>query len=80
MILEGRRLLITGVLDRHSIAFAYLMTVLLFARADLYSDRNRRPGLTRIATALFQVTVIALVYALHPVAIEPTANPASSSR
>jgi exopolysaccharide biosynthesis polyprenyl glycosylphosphotransferase len=49
---------------RHSIAFAYLMTVLLFARADLYSDRNRRPGLTRIATALFQATVIALVFAL----------------
>jgi exopolysaccharide biosynthesis polyprenyl glycosylphosphotransferase len=49
---------------RHAIAFAYLMTVLLFARADLYSDRNRRPGLTRIATALFQATVIALVFAL----------------
>jgi exopolysaccharide biosynthesis polyprenyl glycosylphosphotransferase len=49
---------------RHSIPFAYLLTVLLFARADLYADRNRRPGMTRIATALFQATVIALVFAL----------------
>ena len=36
----------------------------MFARADLYSDRPRRPGLGRIAVALFQVTVIALVFAL----------------
>jgi exopolysaccharide biosynthesis polyprenyl glycosylphosphotransferase len=48
----------------HWIAFAYLMTVLAFARVDLYADRTRRPGLTRIATALFQATVIALVFAL----------------
>jgi exopolysaccharide biosynthesis polyprenyl glycosylphosphotransferase len=49
---------------RHWLAFAYLVTVLLFARVDLYADRPRRPGLTQIATALFQVTVIALVFAL----------------
>jgi exopolysaccharide biosynthesis polyprenyl glycosylphosphotransferase len=49
---------------RHWLAFAYLVTALMFARADLYADRPRRPGLTRIATALFQVTVIALVFAL----------------
>jgi exopolysaccharide biosynthesis polyprenyl glycosylphosphotransferase len=49
---------------KHWIPFAYLVTVLLFARVDLYADRNRRPGLTRIATALFQATVIALVFAL----------------
>jgi len=49
---------------RHWIAFAYLVTVLMFARADLYADRPRRPGLTGIATALFQATVIALVFAL----------------
>ncbi len=47
-----------------SLAFACLLTVLLFARADLYSERTRRPGLGRIATALFQATVIALVFAL----------------
>jgi exopolysaccharide biosynthesis polyprenyl glycosylphosphotransferase len=49
---------------RKSLAFAYLVTVLMFARADLYADRNRRPGLAGIATALFQTTVIALVFAL----------------
>jgi exopolysaccharide biosynthesis polyprenyl glycosylphosphotransferase len=49
---------------RHWLAFAYLITVLMFARADLYADRPRRPGLARIATALFQATVIALVFAL----------------
>jgi exopolysaccharide biosynthesis polyprenyl glycosylphosphotransferase len=46
------------------LAFSYLITVLLFAHADLYADRPRRPGLARIATALFQATVIALVFAL----------------
>jgi exopolysaccharide biosynthesis polyprenyl glycosylphosphotransferase len=46
------------------IPFAYLVTVLMFARVDLYADRPRRPGLGRIATALFQATVIALVFAL----------------
>jgi exopolysaccharide biosynthesis polyprenyl glycosylphosphotransferase len=49
---------------RHWIAFAYLMTVLAFARMDLYADRTRRPGLARIATGVFQATVIALVFAL----------------
>jgi exopolysaccharide biosynthesis polyprenyl glycosylphosphotransferase len=49
---------------RPTVAFAYLVTVLLFARADLYADRPRRPGLAKISSALFQVTVIALVYAL----------------
>jgi exopolysaccharide biosynthesis polyprenyl glycosylphosphotransferase len=66
------KLAVHGALDpglawrdaREAIAFAYLMTVLAFARVDLYADRNRRPGLARIATALFQATVIALVFAL----------------
>jgi exopolysaccharide biosynthesis polyprenyl glycosylphosphotransferase len=49
---------------RHWLAFGYLITVLMFARRDLYADRPRRPGLARIATALFQATVIALVFAL----------------
>jgi exopolysaccharide biosynthesis polyprenyl glycosylphosphotransferase len=49
---------------KHWLPFAYLITVLLFARADLYADRPRRPGFAGIATALFQVTVIALVFAL----------------
>jgi exopolysaccharide biosynthesis polyprenyl glycosylphosphotransferase len=44
--------------------FAYMITVLLFARVDLYADRARRPGMIQIATALFQVAVISLVFAL----------------
>jgi exopolysaccharide biosynthesis polyprenyl glycosylphosphotransferase len=46
------------------LSFAYLVTVLMFARVDLYADRPRRPGLSGIATALFQATLISLVFAL----------------
>ena len=49
---------------KHWSSFAYLVTVLLFARADLYSERARRPGLAKIIGALFQATVISLVFAL----------------
>jgi exopolysaccharide biosynthesis polyprenyl glycosylphosphotransferase len=49
---------------RDFLAFAFLLTVLLFARSDLYADRARRPGLTRIVTSLFQVTVVALLFAI----------------
>ena len=49
---------------RSPLAFAYLLTVLMFARADLYADRPRRPGLPKIFSALFQATVIALMFAL----------------
>jgi exopolysaccharide biosynthesis polyprenyl glycosylphosphotransferase len=49
---------------RHWVLFAYLVTVLMFARVDLYADRPRRPGLAKIVSALFQATVIALVFAL----------------
>jgi exopolysaccharide biosynthesis polyprenyl glycosylphosphotransferase len=49
---------------RHWLPFVYLITVLMFARADLYADRPRRPGLSRIAASLFYVTVITLVFAL----------------
>jgi exopolysaccharide biosynthesis polyprenyl glycosylphosphotransferase len=49
---------------RDFLAFAYLLTILLFARSDLYAERSRRPGLTRIVASLFQVTVVALVFSL----------------
>jgi len=49
---------------RPALAFAYLLTVLMFARADLYADRLRRPGLPKIAAALVQSTLLALVFAL----------------
>jgi exopolysaccharide biosynthesis polyprenyl glycosylphosphotransferase len=45
-------------------AFAYVVTVLMFARVDLYSDRPRRPGFGKITSALFLTTVILLVFAL----------------
>jgi exopolysaccharide biosynthesis polyprenyl glycosylphosphotransferase len=44
--------------------FAFLVTVLLFARSGLYSRRGERPGMTRIVSSLFQVTVVALVFAV----------------
>ena len=49
---------------RDTVAFAYLVTVLLFARSGLYSSRAERPGLSRIVSSLFQVMVVALVFAL----------------
>ena len=49
---------------RDFLAFGYLLTVLLFARSDLYAERSRRPGLTRIVACLFQVTIVALVFSL----------------
>ena len=45
-------------------AFASLVTVLLFARSGLYASRAERPGLSRIVSSLFQVMVVALVFAL----------------
>jgi exopolysaccharide biosynthesis polyprenyl glycosylphosphotransferase len=46
------------------LAFAYLVTVLMFARADLYASRPRRPGLRGISGALFQAAVVSLIFAL----------------
>jgi exopolysaccharide biosynthesis polyprenyl glycosylphosphotransferase len=46
------------------VAFAYLLTALLFARSSLYADRGERPGLTKIVASLFQVAFIALVFAV----------------
>jgi exopolysaccharide biosynthesis polyprenyl glycosylphosphotransferase len=49
---------------QRTFAFAYLLTVLLFARSSLYADRAQRPGLSRIVSSLFQVMVVALIFAL----------------
>jgi exopolysaccharide biosynthesis polyprenyl glycosylphosphotransferase len=49
---------------REIVAFTYLVTVLLFARSDLYARRSARPGLARIVAGLFQVMLVALGYAL----------------
>jgi exopolysaccharide biosynthesis polyprenyl glycosylphosphotransferase len=44
--------------------FAFLLTVLLFARSGLYSMRGERPGMSRIVSSLFQVALVALVFAM----------------
>jgi exopolysaccharide biosynthesis polyprenyl glycosylphosphotransferase len=49
---------------RHTVAFASLVTLLLFARSGLYASRAERPGLARIVSSLFQVTLVTLVFAL----------------
>ena len=49
---------------QETVAFAYLVTALLFARSGLYAERSQRPGLPRIVSSLFQVTVVALIFAL----------------
>jgi exopolysaccharide biosynthesis polyprenyl glycosylphosphotransferase len=43
---------------------ACLVTILLFARSDLYADRTVRPGFARIVAALFQVTVVLLAFTI----------------
>jgi exopolysaccharide biosynthesis polyprenyl glycosylphosphotransferase len=49
---------------KHIVSFAYLVTALLFARSALYADRAERPGLVRIVACLFQVMVVAVIFAL----------------
>ena len=48
---------------KHILAFTYLVTALLFARSSLYADRALRPGLARIVACLFQVMIVALIFA-----------------
>jgi exopolysaccharide biosynthesis polyprenyl glycosylphosphotransferase len=49
---------------RRTVAFAYLVTALLFARSGLYAERSQRPGMAKIVTSLFQVAVVALIFAV----------------
>ncbi len=44
--------------------FCYLLTALLFANAGLYAERGMRPGMTRIVGSLFEVALVALIFAL----------------
>jgi exopolysaccharide biosynthesis polyprenyl glycosylphosphotransferase len=44
--------------------FCYLLTALLFANSGLYAERALRPGLTRIVGSLFEVALVALIFAL----------------
>jgi exopolysaccharide biosynthesis polyprenyl glycosylphosphotransferase len=43
---------------------AILVTLLLFARSGLYSDRAVRPGFSRVVASLVQVTFITIAYAV----------------
>jgi exopolysaccharide biosynthesis polyprenyl glycosylphosphotransferase len=70
--LASKEVVVHGQLDvtrafedmRQSLAFAYLVTALLFARSRLYAERAQRPGSTGIVASLFQVAFVALVFAL----------------
>jgi exopolysaccharide biosynthesis polyprenyl glycosylphosphotransferase len=42
----------------------YLVTVLLFARSGLYTNRAERPGLAKIVAGLFQTTVLVFAFAV----------------
>ena len=46
------------------VPFAFLLTALLFANSGLYAERSQRPGLTRIVGSLFEVAVVALIFAV----------------
>jgi len=43
---------------------ACLVMLLLFARSGLYRDRPQRPGFATVISALFQVTLVVLLYAV----------------
>jgi exopolysaccharide biosynthesis polyprenyl glycosylphosphotransferase len=43
---------------------AVLVTLLLFARSDLYAERAVRPGFTRVIASLFQVMLVVLGFAI----------------
>jgi exopolysaccharide biosynthesis polyprenyl glycosylphosphotransferase len=49
---------------RQYVSFAYLVTVLLFARSSMYASRGERPGLARVLASLFEVTVVVLIFAV----------------
>jgi exopolysaccharide biosynthesis polyprenyl glycosylphosphotransferase len=46
------------------VALATLVTLLLFAKSGLYADRGQRPGFAGIVGSLFQVAVVALLFAV----------------
>ncbi|MDQ8043599.1 MAG: sugar transferase [Solirubrobacteraceae bacterium] len=53
---------ITGA--KQYFAFTYLLAVLLFSRSDLYAQRGARPGSSKVVACLFQVTIVAVIYAV----------------
>jgi exopolysaccharide biosynthesis polyprenyl glycosylphosphotransferase len=49
---------------RSYVSFAYLVTVLLFARSSMYASRGERPGLARVLASLLEVTVVIAIFAV----------------
>src|SRR4051794_19801368 len=46
------------------VVLATLVTLLLFAKSQLYADRAQRPGFARIVGSLFQVALVAFAFAV----------------
>ena len=64
LILSSSNLSMTFEQTTEVAPLAVLVTVLLFGRSGLYSDRALRPGFSRVVASLFQVTLVILVYAV----------------
>ena len=47
----------------HLLPFAFLVTVLLFARNGLYGVRETRPGLSKVVSSLTLVAVVSVIFA-----------------
>src|SRR5215213_268666 len=64
-VLRGKPDLVLSFHQAQDVApLAILVTLLLFARSDLYSDRAVRPGFTRVIASLFQATVVVMLFAI----------------
>src|SRR3954471_20214630 len=63
--LRGKSDLVLSYHQAQDVApLAILVTLLLFARSDLYSDRAVRPGFTRVIASLFQATIVVMLFAI----------------
>src|SRR4051812_4120166 len=64
-LLRGKSDLVLSYHQAQDVApLAILVTLLLFARSDLYSDRAVRPGFTRVIASLVQATAVVLTFAI----------------
>ncbi len=64
-LLRGKSDLTIAYHQAHDVApLAILVTLLLFARSDLYADRAVRPGFTRVIASLFQATLVVMLFAI----------------
>src|SRR4051812_6505396 len=64
-LLRGKSDLVLSFHQAQDVApLAILVTLLLFARSDLYADRAVRPGFTRVIASLFQATVVVMLFAI----------------